>query len=109
MAIELVYDLDDDYDLEEIRGPIRHQRYLEYECDPTLEDYVDYLLPMKLQKDLSEAWKGNEGVAYRNGLRDGLREFLRNEDWVRDTLDEDDDFREYLKEAYRDEALYSGD
>ena len=106
MAVTLVYEIDD-YDLEDVRGPMPNDRYVEYECEPTLEDCFDFLFPLARQNEMSEGY--TSPICFKMGMEAAIKTLLEEWDWVKDALEEDEDFKEYLKEAYRDEALYSGD
>ena len=106
--VVLHYDLDAEYYDDENPRFVPHGP-VEYECEPTVEDIVDFVFDAKTQRRLSEAWGGIEGIAFRQGMADGLKDMIARFDGMKDLLEEylseDEDFIEYLKDEYREEAL----
>ena len=69
----------------------------EYECDYTLQDICDYLIPPKVH------FATGEKIAYIEGMKKVINNFGLNKDMV----EEDEYFAEYLKKRYEEIARES--
>ena len=82
-----------------IRYQVGKTHYLDYEIEPTLDDYMDYLIEkvitVKFPDKATSAW-----------ARLALGEFIVEFD-LKDQFEEDDEFKEFLEERYYDEAMRS--
>lgn len=77
--------------------PVYEEEYADYEdfdweYSPDIDDFMDYVLPKK------EFLKGEERANYKAGLR-YAEDYI---DW--DALEDDEDFVEFLKDKYHDQA-----
>lgn len=99
-SITVTYDISKPYTY--IRNGYEEQDYetvdeFEYEIDYTFKDILDYV-KSKEYKD----WSKEKKDGFVAGV-EMLYDFFS--DTIEDSLEEDDDFIEFIKEKYEDEAL----
>ena len=74
----------------------------DYEVEPTKEDYVDYLMETERFASIKKDWADKQTGSI---MRDTIEALLDYYDWLKDGIDEDEGFVNYLHDAYEDEAM----
>lgn len=66
----------------------------DYDVDPKIDDYIDYLLQTK------EFRGTDDNPVYVAGMKESLKRLMGTWDWVKDGLEDDDEFIDFLKDRY---------
>lgn len=78
---------------------------IDYEVTPTESDYVNYYFEMYI--GYPKGMKDEDKAMYRKGAIAVLHELYTGGDYLEDALEDNDDFRDYVKERHEREVYDS--
>lgn len=101
--ITVTYQIPKEYD--EDTPAYVHPTEFEYDIEPTNDDYSDFLFSWN---DKKKAFVGYDHADHmRLGASIAIEHILETFDFIKESLNEDPEFKDFLKDRYEDEAYES--
>ena len=96
------YEFIGEYEVDENRTDTWGIGSYDFEVDPDYDDYIDFLLSYKARQEIFYGYENPSAMSL--GASVALRHILSENDFIGEYLNEDQDFIEYMRDEYEDEA-----